>query len=178
MIVRPLALRRGDTIAIVSTSWGGPGLLRERFERGIDALGKLGYRTRVMKNARAVSDGVRDWLAGSRDQRLADLHDAFEDPEVQCVLSAIGGNHSAQLLEGLDLDLIREHPKLFCGYSDTTTLLLALHGRTGLVTVYGPALLPEFGEIGGPGAEVVDWFERVTSPEPAGELPSIPWQAS
>ena len=44
MIVRPPALRRGDTIAIVSTSWGGAGLLSERFERGLEALGKLGYR--------------------------------------------------------------------------------------------------------------------------------------
>lgn len=178
MIVRPHALRRGDTIAIVSTSWGGAGLLGERFERGIEALGKLGYGIKVMKNARAVSDGSRDWLAGSRGERLADLHDAFADPEVRCVLSAIGGNHSAQLLEGLDLDLIREHPKLVCGYSDTITLLLALHARTGLLTVYGPALLPEFGEIGGPDPEVVDWFERVTSSTaPAGALPSIPWQA-
>jgi muramoyltetrapeptide carboxypeptidase len=178
MVVHPPLLRRGDTIAVVSTSWGGAGLLRERFERGVDALGKLGYGIKVMKNARAVSDGVRDWLAGSRDKRLADLHDAFADPEVRCILSAIGGNHSAHLLEGLDLDLIREHPKLLCGYSDTTTLLLALYARTGLVTVYGPALLPEFGEIGGPDPEVVDQFERVTSSTaPAGGLPSIPWQA-
>jgi muramoyltetrapeptide carboxypeptidase len=82
----------------------------KRFERGMDALDKLGYGVKMMKNARAVSDGVRDWLAGSRNLRLADLHDAFADPEVRCVLSAIGGNHSAHLLEGLDLDLIREHP--------------------------------------------------------------------
>jgi muramoyltetrapeptide carboxypeptidase len=178
MTVRAPVLRRGDTVAIVSTSWGGAGLLRERFERGVDALGKLGYRVKVMSNARAVSDGVRDWLAGGRDEPLADLHDAFADPEVRCVLSAIGGNHSAHLLEGLDVELIREHPKLVCGYSGTTTLLLALHARTGLVTIYGPALLPEFGEIGGPDPEVVDWFERLTSSTaPVGTLPRIPWQA-
>ena len=136
-----------------------------------------GYGVKVMKNARAVSAGVRDWLAGSRDERLTDLHDAFADPEVRCVLSAIGGNHSAQLLEGLDLDLIRDHPKLVCGWS-ATTLLLSLYARTGLVTVYGPALLPEFGEIGGPDSEVVDQFERVTSlTAPAGAFPSVPWQA-
>jgi muramoyltetrapeptide carboxypeptidase LdcA involved in peptidoglycan recycling len=176
--VRAPVFGRGDTIAVVSTSWGGAGLLGERFARGIEALAKLGYRVKVMSNARAVSDGVRDWVAGGRDARLADLHDAFADLEVRCVLSAIGGNHSAQLLEGLDLDLIREHPKLVCGYSDTTTLLLALHARTGLVTIYGPALLPEFGEIAGPDPEVVDWFERVASSTvPAGALPRIPWQA-
>jgi muramoyltetrapeptide carboxypeptidase LdcA involved in peptidoglycan recycling len=178
MIVRPPALRRGDTIAIVSTSWGGAGLLSERFERGIEAIRELGYGTKVMKNARRVSDGNRGWVAGSREERLVDLHDAFADPDVRCVLSAIGGNHSAHLLEGLDLDLIREHPKLVCGYSDTTTLLLALYARTGLVTVYGPALLPEFGEIGGPDSEVVDQFERVTSlAAPAGAFPSVAWQA-
>jgi muramoyltetrapeptide carboxypeptidase LdcA involved in peptidoglycan recycling len=60
-------------------------VLRERFERGLDALRALGYSTKVMKNAQATSDGVRDWVAGGRRERLADLHDAFADPEVRCV---------------------------------------------------------------------------------------------
>jgi muramoyltetrapeptide carboxypeptidase len=172
----PPALRAGDLIAVVSTSWGGAGLLADRRERALAALGRLGYRVRLMPHALDV-DEDREWLSAGRAERLADLHTAFADPEVRCVLSSIGGNHSAQLLEDLDFDLIARNPKVFCGYSDTTSLLLAVQAMTGLVTFYGPALLPEFGEVGGPDAEVVDQFQRVVgNPGPAGALPRVGWQ--
>lgn len=177
--VLPRALPPGGHIAVVSTSWGGIGELSARSARGVAALEQLGYRVTLMPHAAGTSDGLRDWVSATAQERLADLHAAFADPAVDLVLSAIGGNHSAQLLEGLDLDLIRANPKAFCGYSDTTTLLQAIHAGTGLVTFYGPALLPEFGEIGGPDAEVVEQFQRVLgTAEPAGPLPVVPWQAT
>jgi muramoyltetrapeptide carboxypeptidase len=176
-IIRPQAVSPGDTVAVVSTSWGGAGLLAERFQRGVLALASLGYKVRVMPRALGTTDGVREWVSGTREERLQDLHAAFEDPEVTCVLSAIGGDHSAHMLEGIDFEMIRSNPKVFCGYSDTTTLLQAVHTRTDLVTFYGPALLPEFGEIGGPDHEVVEQFQRVTGRTvPPGALPSVPWQ--
>jgi muramoyltetrapeptide carboxypeptidase len=114
-------------------------------------------------------------VAAANASPTSTLHLQILKSGASCPLSAAT---TAHLLEGLDLDLIRRHPKLFCGYSDTTTLLLGLHARIGLVTVYGPALLPEFGEIGGPDEEVVEQFERITSrKEAAGALPSISWQA-
>lgn len=174
----PPALGPGDTIAVVSPSWGGAGLLRDRRDRAVSALRRLGYEVRLMPHAAGVTDGTRDWVSGSRAERLADLHDAFADPAVGGVLAAIGGQHSAQLLDGLDLDLVRTHPKVFCGYSDITSLHHALHARTGLVTFYGPALLPEFGEVGGPDEEVVAHFRRVVGrPDVSGPLPRVPWQA-
>jgi muramoyltetrapeptide carboxypeptidase len=177
-LIRPPALRPGDTIAIVSTSWGGAGLLPERFQRAVGALESLDYEVRVMPNAEGVSDGVRDFVSGSVEERLADLHAAFADRSIRGVLSAIGGNHCAQLLADLDFDLVAANPKVFCGYSDTTTLLHAIHARTGLVTMYGAAAIPEFGEVGGPDAEVVEQFQRVVGrPEPAGALSRVSWQS-
>jgi muramoyltetrapeptide carboxypeptidase len=177
-LVRPRAISPGDTVAVVSTSWGGAGLLAERFHRGVQALESLGYKVRVMPHALGTTDEVRGWVSGTREERLQDLHAAFEDPEVKCVLSAIGGDHSAQLLEGVDFETIRSNPKVFCGYSDTTTLLQAVHERTDLVTFYGPALLPEFGEIGGPDREVVEHFQRVVGRAiPAGLVPGVAWLA-
>jgi len=176
--VLPPALPPDGHIAVVSTSWGGIGELPARAARARAALEGLGYRVTLTPHATGTADGPRAWVAGSAEQRLADLHAAFADPDVDMVLSAIGGNHSAHLLEGLDLDLIRANPKPFCGYSDTTTLLQAIHARTGLVTFYGPAFLPEFGEIGGPDPEVVAHFQRVLGrAEPAGPLPVESWQA-
>jgi muramoyltetrapeptide carboxypeptidase LdcA involved in peptidoglycan recycling len=178
MLVRPRAVSPGDMVAVVSTSWGGAGLLAGRFQRGVQALASLGYKVRVMPHALGTTDGVREWVSGTREERLQDLHAAFEDREAACVLSAIGGDHSAHLLEGINFELIRSNPKVFCGYSDTTTLLQAVHERTDLVTFYGPALLPEFGEIGGPDREVVEQFQRVTGRAlPPGPVPSVPWQA-
>lgn len=69
---------------------------------------------------------------------MADLHAAFADPEVAGILTVIGGFNSNELLPHLDWDLIRTHPKVFCGYSDITALQNAILARTGLVTYSGP----------------------------------------
>jgi muramoyltetrapeptide carboxypeptidase len=70
--------------------------------------------------------------------RVADLHAAFADPEVDAVLTVIGGFNSNELLPYLDWDLIAANPKIFCGFSDITALHSAILARTGLVTYLGP----------------------------------------
>lgn len=70
--------------------------------------------------------------------RVADLHDAFADPDVRGVLTVIGGFNSNELLPHLDWELIARNPKIFCGYSDITALQNAILARTGLVTYSGP----------------------------------------
>lgn len=76
--------------------------------------------------------------SSSITSRVADLHGAFADPEVAGVLTVIGGFNSNELLPHLDWDLIRAHPKVFCGYSDITALQNAMLARAGLVTYSGP----------------------------------------
>lgn len=70
--------------------------------------------------------------------RVADLHEAFTDPEVKGILTVIGGFNSNELLPYLDWDLIAANPKILCGYSDITALQNAIFARTGLVTYSGP----------------------------------------
>lgn len=72
------------------------------------------------------------------ESRLADLHDAFTDANVKAVITIIGGYNSNQLLQHIDYDLIRDNPKILCGYSDITALQNAIWSITGLVTYYGP----------------------------------------
>lgn len=86
-------------------------------------------------------------MSAPAEARVDDLHQAFLDDEVAVVLAGIGGNHSNQLLPLLDYDLIRQHPKVFQGYSDITVLQWALAKHSGLSTFYGPALVPELGEF-------------------------------
>lgn len=91
---------------------------------------RLSYGRHVDERDRFDSSSVRS--------RVADLHDAFADPDVDAIITVIGGFSSNELLPHLDWDLIRANPKVLCGYSDITALQNALLARTGLVTYSGP----------------------------------------
>jgi muramoyltetrapeptide carboxypeptidase len=132
----------GDTVAVVSPSFGAVGTWPHRVERATAYLESLGLKVKLMPNA-ARTDG---WASASPEARAADLHQAFTDDGVGVVLAGIGGNHSNQVLPHLDFELIRAHPKVFQGYSDITVLHWALAKHAGLATFYGPALVPELGE--------------------------------
>jgi len=83
-------------------------------------------------------DELDGFASSSAASRLADLHAAFADPSVDGILTFIGGYNANQLLDGLDLDLIRANPKPFCGYSDITVLQHAILAGADLVTYSGP----------------------------------------
>jgi len=80
------------------------------------------------------------YLAGSDTVRLRDFHDAFADPEVDGILCMRGGYGSPRLLDRIDFDLLRKHPKPFIGYSDLTAIHLAIARECGYVTFHGPML--------------------------------------
>jgi len=81
-----------------------------------------------------------DYLAGSDNDRVFDLHQMFSDPEIKAIFCARGGYGSARLLDDIDFDLIRKNPKIIVGFSDLTALLLALFNKSGLITIHGPTL--------------------------------------
>ncbi len=168
-LLLPPALRPGDAVAVVSPAWGGPAALPAPYRRGLAELGRAGFDVRVMPHAEQAAN---DWVAASAQQRADDLNAAFADPEVRGIVCTIGGNHAAQVLPHLDLDVVRTHPTVLCGYSDVTSLLHGLHARTGLVGMYGPALIPQWGAVGGVLPYVAEHFARVTGRgEPAGPVP-------
>lgn len=105
--------------------------------------------------------------------RLADLHAAFADPEVDAVLTVIGGASSNELLPGLDLDLIAANPKILCGFSDVSALSNAITARTGLVTYYGP----HWSTLGmrDLGEQTREWFRRTLMTDGPIELRPSHW---
>src|SRR3954465_2974745 len=105
----PRRVRPGDGVALVSPSWFAAGAFPHRVERGRQYIESLGLHLKVMPNALARGE----WTAGSPEQRVDDLHAAFADPDVAVVLCAIGGNHSNELVDLLDYDLIRASPRSF-----------------------------------------------------------------
>jgi muramoyltetrapeptide carboxypeptidase len=137
--IKPKALRRGDAIGVVAPA--GP-LDRERIDRALARLRQRGFRTKTYGNIYRS----RGYLAGDDATRAAELMAAFSDPETAAVWCARGGYGVARLLDRLDFDVIRLHPKVFVGFSDITALHLAIHKRTGLVTFHGPNLQDGFGK--------------------------------
>jgi muramoyltetrapeptide carboxypeptidase len=86
------------------------------------------------------------YFAGSDTERLADIHQMYEDPEVDMILCARGGWGGLRLLNKLNYTLIRQNPKLLVGYSDITTLQLAIWKKTRIPSLSGPMVAVEMGK--------------------------------
>ena len=134
---RPARLREGATVALIAP--GSP-ISEEKILKSLANLTALGFKIKEGEHWRAR----QGYLAGTDEQRVADLHRAFLDPEVEAVWCARGGYGGSRLLPMLDYDLIRRHPKVFIGYSDITALHLAIHQKTGLVTFHGPVAASDY----------------------------------
>jgi muramoyltetrapeptide carboxypeptidase len=137
-LVRPKALRAGDVVGLITPSSyvSDPDrlALAERTARYFGLVPKFGKNVRKREG----------YLGGTVEERLEDLHAMFRDAEVKGVFAIRGGYGAAQLLDRIDYDLIRAHPKVFLGYSDITALHLALQKRAGMVTFHGPIALSRF----------------------------------
>ncbi len=127
----PRALRKGDTIALVAPA--GP-VDRARLERGVAVYEKQGFQLKTYRDIYAT----HGYLAGDDDVRTKELMEAFADPEVAAIFPARGGTGVTRLLDRLDYELIRQNPKILCGFSDITALHLAVNSQTGLVTFHSP----------------------------------------
>ncbi|MEV7022799.1 S66 peptidase family protein [Kitasatospora sp. NPDC093558] len=159
----PPRLREGDVVGVATPS--AAVVTPRRLRRGVEALRGLGYEVRLGPLA---ADGVRD---ATPAQRADELNGFFRDPQVRCVVASLGGLTSNAVLDALDYDALRADPKIITGYSDITTILLAVLRRTGLVTFHGPTLLPELAEYPGILPYTRDGFQRaVARPRPLGRL--------
>jgi muramoyltetrapeptide carboxypeptidase len=109
------------------------------------SLGSLSQEIQSIANERfqtelglTVTYSERSTGTSPIEDRIADLHDAFADTEVKAIFSANGGYATNQMLRRVDWDLLKENPKVFCGFSDVNALGNAILSRTGLVTYSGP----------------------------------------
>jgi muramoyltetrapeptide carboxypeptidase LdcA involved in peptidoglycan recycling len=153
---KPSKLHSGDKVAAISLSWGGPGTIPGRYAAGKKQLADE-FGLQVVETRHALRD--EDWLKRNPQARAADLMEAFADPSIKAVISTIGGDDSIRILPYVDLDVLRAHPKIFMGFSDTTITHLACY-RAGLVSFYGPSIMAGFGENGGLLPYLVDSVRR------------------
>ena len=139
MRTMPKRLKKGDTVGIISPS-SPPNL--ENLKKALPFLEQLGLNIKMGKSVEAK----HGHLAGNDDDRLADLHAMFEDPEISGIICAGGGYGAARYTDRIDFQMIKENPKVFWGYSDITFLHTAIGQYADLVTFHGPMLASDVGK--------------------------------
>jgi len=130
----PKKLCKQDKIMIVSPSFSGSLLSEENEKIAIDRLQKLWLKVVFAPNYKKIDD----LNSSSIDDRLKDLHMAFENKEIKAIFTFLGWYNSNQLLKYIDYNLIKNNPKIIIWYSDITALLWAIYAKTNLVTYHGP----------------------------------------
>ncbi len=173
-MIKPRHLEPGDRVAVVSLSSGMLGepkyihkfyLAKERMARD------FGLELTAMPNALR---GV-DYLYEHPEARAADLMDAYRDPSIRAVIGAIGGDDTIRLLPYVDYDVLHNNPKIFTGFSDTTTNHFMMY-RAGLMSYYGASLMCNFAEYGKINDYTLEMLRRTLfEPQPTLEIPSAPY---
>lgn len=173
-MLKPRHLVKGDTAAIVSLSAGTLGepwathklyIAQERLERD--------YGLKVITMPNALKG--REHLYRHPEARAADLMEAFQDTRIRAVFSAIGGDDTIRLLPYIDFDVIRNNPKIFTGFSDTTSNHFMMY-KAGLISYYGASVMTNFAEY----VKINDFTARMIrdtlfEPKPTLEIPSAPY---
>jgi muramoyltetrapeptide carboxypeptidase len=113
----------------------------EKVLRGVERLRALGHTVTLMPHALGQA---WPYFAATPEQRIADLHAAFADPEIDGVVCIRGGYGSNYLLEGLDLELLRRNRKPFIGYSDHTAIETWMLDQAGVPVLHGPMVAADF----------------------------------
>ena len=132
--MKPNKIKNGDRIEIIAPSGSIWRIEPPLVELAKNKLVNMGYEVTFSKNIYELDD----FDSSSVESRIADINEAFANPDVKIILAAIGGCSANQLLDYIDYENIKNNPKLFCGYSDINILLNAITKMTGLITYLGP----------------------------------------
>ncbi|MBC5996304.1 LD-carboxypeptidase [Romboutsia ilealis] len=128
---RPKCLKQGDTIGIIAPA----GDLREYTIEGIkSSIESYGYKVKI---GRSCYLNYRGYLAGQDEMRVLDLENMFLDDRVDAIMCLRGGYGSSRILDMIDYDIIKTHPKIFIGFSDITALHIAFNQKCNLITYHG-----------------------------------------
>jgi muramoyltetrapeptide carboxypeptidase len=138
-IIKPGALRRGDKIGLVAPA---SSFNHARFMVGCDRLRQMGYEPVYSRNI-----FERDfYFAGSQERRIHEFHDFWRREDIAALICVRGGYGSNYLLEKLDYGLIAAQPRILLGCSDITSVLTAIHDRTGMIGFHGPMVAKDIAD--------------------------------
>lgn len=130
----PSKLKKGDTIGVIAPSNYIEKDDLEYINASIALMEASGFKVKFGKYVFEDTLGY----GTSPEKRAADINWAFTDDEVKAIMCVKGGEDSNTALDYIDYKMIKNHPKIICGFSDNTSILNAIHEKTGLVTYHGP----------------------------------------
>lgn len=158
-LIKPKKLEKGDTISIIAPSGGVES--DENLLRATAYLKSLGYNVKWGKNVLKTNK----YLAGTDNERLEDLHNAFNDKEINAIIALRGGYGAIRLINKIDYNLIKQNPKIFAGYSDITGLSAMLLKHSGLITYSAPMINGDFGIKSKDKFTIDNFFKTVATTE-------------
>ena len=130
----PSKLKKGDTIGVIAPSNYIEKDDLEYINASIALMEASGFKVKFGKYVFENTLGY----GTSPEKRAADINWAFKDDEVKAIMCVKGGEDSNTTLDYIDYEMIKNHPKIICGFSDNTSILNAIHQKAGLVTYHGP----------------------------------------
>ncbi|MDF2675419.1 MAG: peptidase LD-carboxypeptidase [Clostridiales bacterium] len=164
---KPAALRSGDTIGLIGTSSHIGNV--EKVKKCEEVLNELGFNVVVGESCY----GQYGYLSGPDELRASDVNRMFEDRQIDGIFCIRGGYGTSRILDKLDYEMIKHNPKVFAGYSDITSVHIALNQICKLVTFHGPMpstdMIPEFDSF-----SRRSFLRAVTSTESLGVLNNPP----
>ena len=173
-MLKPKHLQKGDKVAIVSLSsgiLGEPEFIHKYFIAKQRLEQDFGLEVVAMPNALKGTQYIYE----HPEARAQDLMDAFQDPSIKAVFCAIGGDDSIRMLPYIDFAVLRNNPKIFTGFSDTTSNHFMMY-QAGLISYYGASVMTNFSEYGKINDYTLSMIQKTLfEPTPSLDIPSAPY---
>ncbi|TYP95216.1 muramoyltetrapeptide carboxypeptidase [Fodinibius salinus] len=163
--MKPPRLNKGDTIGLISPASRLDNL--ERYDQIVQKIQQMGFAVKEGSHAR----DSYGYLAGRDADRAADLNAMFADEQVKAIIPFRGGWGSNRILNHINFDSIKNNPKILVGFSDITSLLLAIYAKTNLITFHGPVGKSDWTDY------TTDHFDNMLTGQPGNTL-TIPQNKS
>ncbi len=132
--MKPKALKEGDTIGVIAQSDPITQNSMEEINSSVKLMEHLGLKVKFAKHAFEDPLGYGE----TAEHKAEDINEMFADKNISAIFCAIGGYNCNSVFDYLNFDVIRNNPKILCGYSDPTSLINIIYAKTGLITFYGP----------------------------------------
>lgn len=132
--MKPKRLKAGDTIGVVASSEPITKDEMQEIERAVNLMKDIGINVKFGKYAYCNPTGYGE----TAKHKAYDINSMFADESISGIFCAMGGYNCNAVFDYLDFDIIKNNPKIICGYSDPTSLINVIYAKTGMITFHGP----------------------------------------
>lgn len=132
-MIIPEKIKKGDTIGVLAPSGAICGEKMDEIKIAKKMVEEAGFKVKFSKNLFANTNGY----SASPQEKAEDMNAMFLNKEIKMIWCAKGGCNSNSIFEYLNFEIIKDNPKIICGYSDITSITNIIKEKTGFVTFSG-----------------------------------------